>query len=311
MSSGARAAFVRVLELFRGRGRASAEQNEEFAFHIELEAAENVRRGMTAADARRAALVRFGGAQKYREETNDARGVASLDNLARDARFAFRRVRRAPGFSGAVIATLGIGMGVAIGIGSIVYGVLLRDLPYDRPDQLVRVGFTTKDWSDDRHSPATYYHFAKSSRSFSALSQYFINEDFNLTDGDTPERVTVALLSPNTFTMLGVQPILGTLFEQGDTSASNPRSAILISERLWRRRYGADPSIIGRRIDINRGSRRVIGILPASFGFPAPSVDIFYPGAVPVKQAQISARGLTVVGRLRDGVTPEAAAAEL
>src|SRR4051794_20803871 len=134
-----RAAPARVLELFRGRRRMSAEQREEFAFHIEQEAAENVRRGMTEADARHAALVRFGGAQRFQEETNDVRGVVSVDNLARDARFAFRRIRRAPGFSGAVIATLGIGVGVAIGIGSIVYGVLFRDLPYDRPDQLVRV----------------------------------------------------------------------------------------------------------------------------------------------------------------------------
>jgi predicted permease len=308
-----RAVLARIRELFRGRSRIAAEQQEEFALHIEMETAENVRRGMTEADARRAALVRFGGAQRYHEETTDARGVVSLDNLARDARFAIRRLRRAPGFSAAVIATLGIGLGVAVGIGSIVYGVLLRDLPYDRPDQLVRVGFITNGAGpgDDVHSSTTYFHFAKSSRSFSALSEYFISEDYNLTDGDTPERVTVASISPNTLTMLGARPILGSLLEQGDTSYSNPRSAILISERLWRRRYGADSSIIGRRIDINRGSRRVVGILPRSFAYPAPSVDIFYPATVPVNQPQISARGYVVVGRLRDGVTPAMAAAEL
>lgn len=308
-----RAALTRARELFRHRSRFAAEQDEEFSFHLEMETAENIRRGMSDADARRAALLRFGGMQRFREETSDTRGVVMLDNLARDARFALRRLRRAPAFAAGVIATLGIGIGAAVGIGTIVYGVLLRDLPYDKPDQLVRVGFTTDGigTGSDLHSPATYFHFAKSARSFAALGEYFVNDAFNVTDGDAPERVTVILLSPNTLTMLGVHPLLGQLFEPGDTSWSNPRSAILISENLWRRRYGADPSIIGRRIDINRGAKNVIGVLPRSFDFPTPAVDIFYPSPVPVKQAQISARGYTVVGRLRDGVTALGAQAEL
>jgi predicted permease len=308
-----RAALTRIRELFRRRARFAAEESEEFAFHIEMETAENTRRGMTAADARRAALLRFGGTQRYREEVHDARGVAQLDNLARDARFAVRRLRRAPGFAFGVVATLGVGIGIAVGIGTIVYDVLLRDLPYDKPDQLVRVGFVTDGigMSSDRHSPATYFHFAKTARSFTELGAYWTSEDFNITDGDAPERVTVALMTPNTFTLLGARPLLGQLFEPGDTSWSNDRSAILISESLWRRRYGADPTIIGRRIDINRGARDVVGVLPRSFDFPTPSVDIFYPAPVPVKQPQITVRAFNVIGRLREGTSPRAAEAEL
>jgi predicted permease len=308
-----RAALTRVRELFRRRSHSAAEQNEEFSFHLEMETAENIRRGMSHAEARRVALVRFGGTQRFREETSDTRGIVTLDNLALDARFALRRLHRAPAFSAGVIATLGIGVGAAVGIGTIVYGVLLRDLPYDEPDQLVRVGFVTDGIgvSGDLHSPATYFHFEKSARSFTALAEYAVNEDFNVTDGDAPERVTIALMSPNTFIMLGVRPLLGQLFEQGDTSWSNSRSAILISENLWRRRYGADPSIIGRRIDINRGARNVVGVLPRSFDFPTPSVDIFYPAPVPVRQPQITARGWSVIGRLRAGTNPSTAEAEL
>ena len=308
-----RAALARVRELFRHRARSAAEQDEEFALHIDMETAENVRRGMREADARRAALLRFGGTQRFREETRDARGAVVLDNLARDVRFALRRLHRAPGFASAVIATLGIGVGAAVGIGTIVYGVLLRDLPYDKPEQLMRVGFVTDGLgiSGDMNSPATYLHFVTNSHSFSALGQYYTNDAFNLTDGAAPERVTVVLMSPNTLTMLGARPILGQLFEPGDTSWSNPRTAILISENLWRRRYGADPSIIGRSIDINRGERHVIGVLPRSFEFPSPAVDLYYPAPVPVKQPQIVARGVNVIGRLRDGVDPRAAAAEL
>src|SRR5688500_14777937 len=308
-----RAALARVRELFRRRSRFAAEQDEEFAFHLEMEMAENIRRGMSEAEARRAAVLRFGGMQRFREETSDARGVVALDNLARDLRFAVRRLHRAPGFAAGVIATLGVGIGAAVGIGTIVYGVLLRDLPYDDPDRLVRVGFITDGVgiSGDLHSPATYFHFTTSARSFAALGGYYVDDAFDITDGEAPERVTVALVSPSTLTLLGARPLLGHVFEPGDTSWSNPRSAILISENLWRRRYGGDSSIIGRRIAINRGERNVIGVLPRSFDFPTPSVDIFYPAPVPVKQPQITARGMTVIGRLRPGITPSAAEAEL
>ena len=308
-----RAALTRVRELFRRRSRSAAEQDEEFAFHLEMETAEHIRRGMSDADARRAALLRFGGTQRFREETSDARGIVALDNLARDTRFALRRLHRAPGFAAGVIATLGIGIGAAAGIGSIVYGVLLRDLPYDEPDRLVRVGFVTDGLGTpgDLHSAATYFHFAKSAVSFTHLGAYSTSDGFNLTDGDTPERVTVASMMPNTFTLLGARPILGNLFEPGDTSWSSPRSAILVSENLWRRRYGADPSMVGRRIDINRGSRIVIGVLPRSFDFPTPWVDVFYPATVPVKRPEITSRYFTVIGRLRDGVDASAAESEL
>src|SRR5262245_58680481 len=110
----ARAALARVRELFRRRSHYAADQSEEFAFHLDMETAENVRRGMSQTDARRAAVLRFGGTQRFREETTDARRVVALDNLARDTRFALRRLRRAPGFSAGVIATLGVGIGIAV-----------------------------------------------------------------------------------------------------------------------------------------------------------------------------------------------------
>ena len=308
-----RAALTRVRELFRHRARSAAEQDEEFSLHIDMEAAENVRRGMGMAEARRAALLRFGGTQRFREETRDARGAVALDNLARDARFAFRRMHRAPAFAAGVIATLGIGIGTAAGIGTIVYGVLLRDLPYDKPDQLVHVGFVTEGLpvSGDLNSVATYFHFAKSARAFSALGAYWTDDDHNVTGGVAPERVTVAFMTPNVFTLLGVRPILGQLFAPGDTSWYNRRNPILISENLWRRRYGSDPSIIGRRIDTDIGTRYVFGVLPRSFAFPTASVDIFYPAAVPVSQPQITSRYFNVIGRLRNGVDRSQAESEL
>ena len=312
-----RAALARLRELSRRRSHVAAEQSDEFAFHIEMETAENVRRGMSHAEARRAALLRFGGTQRFGEETSDARGVVALDNLARDTRFAFRRLRRAPSFAVGVIATLGIGIGVAVGIGTIVYDVLLRDLPYEKPDQLVRVDFHTDGIAEsgDLHSAATFVHFAQSARSFTDLGAYTINDAFALTDGDAAERVTVAMMSPSMFDVLGVHPLIGALFARTDTSwfarADGRFLPILISQDLWERRYGADPTIIGRKIEIDHGPRMVIGVLPRSFQFPIPEVSVWYPAGLYLKNAQISSRFLTVIGRLRAGVTIGQAQAEL
>jgi predicted permease len=315
MLSHVRAVLTRVRELFRRRSHFAAEQNDEFSFHLEMEMAENIRRGMSDAEARRAALLRFGGTQRFHEETRDARGVVALDNLARDTRFALRRLHRAPAFAAGVIATLGIGIGAAVGIGTIVYDVLLRDLPYTKPDQLVRVGFHTDGiaGSGDLHSPATFVHFALGTRSFTDLGTYATNDAFALTDGDAAERVTVAMMSPSTFDLLGVRPLLGALFERMDTSwvGGDQLLPVLISQELWERRYGADSTIIGRRIEIDHGARIVIGILPRTFQFPTPSVSVWYPAALNVRSPQIAARHLTVIGQLREGVTMSQALAEL
>lgn len=308
-----RSTLARLRELFRPRARHAADQDDEFRFHLDMETAENVRRGMSEADARRAAVIRFGGAQRFREETTDARGVVSVDNLARDARFAFRRLHRAPTFAAGVIATLGVGIGTAAGIGAIVYGVLLRELPYPDPGRLVRVGFHTDGIpaTGDQHSDVTFIHFAKTARSFTDLGAYWTNDAFTLTDGDAPERVTIAMATPSLFTMLGVRPVVGQLFEPGDTSWTNGRSPILISQELWERRYGADPKIVGRQIAIDRGVRTVVGVLPRAFDFPSSAVAVWYPAVLYARQPQISLRTLVVVGRLRDDVSAESAAAEL
>lgn len=307
-----RTAWARAREVFR-RSTLAAERDEEFRFHVDMETAHNIRRGMSDADARRAALVRFGGTQRFREDARDARGVVALDNLARDTRLALRRIRRAPAFAAGVIATLGVGIGVAVGIGAIVYGVLLRDLPYEKPGQLVRVGFHTDGipGQGTLHTPATYFHFAKSARSFAGLGSYATNDAFNITDGDAPERVAIALVTPGVLTLLGARPVLGQLFEPGDTSWYRGRSPVLISQELWERRYGGDPAIIGRRIAINRGDRTVIGVLPRAFDFPSASVSLWYPSPTPVGRPGITGRYVTVIGRLRDGVDMAAAAAEL
>jgi len=316
MSFHLRAAFTRTRELVRRRSRFAAEQDEEFAFHLEMETAERVRRGMSEGEARRAALIRFGGRQRFREETSDTRGFVVLDNLARDARFALRRLRRAPAFAVGIVATLGTGIGAAVGIGAIVYGVLLRDLPFDKPEQVVRIGFHTDGILDsgDLQSAATFVHFAQSSRSFTGLAAYATSDAFALTDGAAAKRVTIAMVSPSIFGLLGVRPVLGSLFNRRDTSwvaRGDQLLPVLISQGLWQQRYGADPAIIGRRLEIDHGARIVIGVLPRSFQFPSPAVSIWYPAALYTRIDPLTRRSFDVIGRLREGVTMRQAQSEL
>lgn len=306
-----RSAIARLGQIFT-RKRLEREQDEEFAFHLDMEIAHNKRLGMSEEEARRAALLSFGGRERFREETRDARGVVLLDNLGRDVRFALRRLRRAPGFATGAIVTLGVGIGTAVGIGTIVYGVLLRDLPYHEPDRLVHVSLHVPDAvaGNDKLTSAVYVHLATVARSFSAMSASSVMDAISITD-DNPERVTSGSVTPNTFGMLEVGPVIGQLFETTDTAWVGPRVPILISERLWRRRFGADTSVIGRVIPMSHGERQVIGVLPSRLDFPLPSVDVWYPANVSTRRPALTGSGATVVARLHPGVAIEQAEAEL
>jgi putative ABC transport system permease protein len=312
MLSQVRRVLARIGELFH-RSRIQSEQDEEFRLHLDLQAEHNERLGMPPGEARRAAVLAFGGVQNFREETRDVRGVAFLDQLGRDTRFAVRRLRRARSFTLGAMLTLGIGIGAATGIGSIVYGVLLRELPYTQPDELVRVSLHTPGIAGpgDLHSTATFQHLAAGAQTLAGIGAWYTNGGITATDGEEAERVMAAMVTPGTFRMLGVVPIAGRLFIDADTAA-NAVIPILIAQELWERRYGADPGIIGNLIELNRGPRRVVGVLPRSFDFPSPSVLVFYPLTAGVgRSASLSDRYLNVLARLEPGVPLAGAEAEL
>ncbi len=304
------AALIRVRQFF-SRDRLAAEQDEEFRFHLEMEIEHNRRAGMSEAEARRVARQAFGGEQRFREETRDARGIVGLDDFLREIAFALRRMRRAPGFAASVAVTLGMGLGTAVGIGAIVYGVLVRELPYREPAGLVRVSLATPGIpaAGTFLSPATYVHFS-SARSLETLGAYFTNSSIDITDGEQSERITAALMTPGTFRLLHAAPIVGRSFVDADT-AWGATTPVLISEALWDRRYGRDPDIVGTRIALNRGARQIVGVLPRSFDFPAPSVDVWYPIGLDAGQPSLNGRYYEAVARLAAGVSVAQAEAEL
>ena len=249
--------------------------------------------------------------QRIAEETRESRGVIAIDRVLRDVRFTLRRFRRAPAFTAGAVSTLAIGLGAAAGIGALVYGVMLRPLPYSEPDQLVRVSILTPGLGTTatEHSEGTFTYFAERARSFTELGGYSENDGVAIIDGDQPERVTAAMMTPSVFRILRTSPALGRLFRDGDATADT--LPVLVSYDLWQRRFGGDSGVIGKRIELNRFRRIIVGVLPKTFDFPSRDAAVWFPSAISAKRMDLNDRYLTVVGRLRPGVSVRAAEAEL
>jgi hypothetical protein len=189
--------------------------------------------------------------------------------------------------------------------------VLLRPLPYDHPETLARVLVRTPGLATDstESSGGLFVFFRERSRSFAALGFYYESEGVMVTDGDHPEHLTSALISPNVLDMVGAHPAAGRLFRDEDTRARPV--PVMISHDVWVRRFGSDPDVSGKTIELNRDRRAIVGVLPRGFDFPSPSVGIWYPEGVSATRAGLNFRDLNVLGRLRTGVSAHAAGLEL
>ncbi len=228
-------------------------------------------------------------------------------------RRAARRLLRAPTFSLATVLALTLGIGATTTVFSLVNGVLLRPLPYARPEQLVDLshtlelsGVTAVDQSD-----ASYLHYRAANRVFAGVGAYqAIAASLGGIDPAGAERVTAARVSAGVFRVLGVGAAQGRVFAESEDLPGEPPVA-LIGERLWKRRYGADRAIVGRRIEIDGVAHEVIGILPAAFHFPAASMELWLPIGIDPGRTESATFAYRAVARLRDGVTPAHAAADL
>jgi predicted permease len=296
-------AFLRRIREQLTRSRVADEQDEEFRFHLQMEAEKNIRLGMPPDEARRAAALAFGSKERFRAETRDSRGFILFDNLSRDTRHAARRLRRSPGFSLGAIITLGVGLGVSAGIGAIVHGVLFRDLPYRDPEDLVRVSLHTPGipGATALYDAATYAHLTAGSP-LAGLSASRIDDQVSVTLSDISERIVAGFVTPGTFDLLGVQPLLGRGFLPGDT-AWNGSIGVLISEELWERRLSRDPEIIGKMLPVSLGEREILGILPRTFDFPHPDVQVWFPTRITFERPSLNNRNLNVIARLAPGTT--------
>ena len=310
----------RRLRLLVHRGAVDREIDEELRIHLEMESEELMRFGATADAARRAARIAFGGIGRYTEESREARTGRWWEELRQDARYATRVLARSRGFAFVGVLTLALGIGADTAIFSVVRGVLLRPLPYSRPERLVALQSVIRG-TTTAVSPPDFVDWRVETRSFSGLAAFYVGTA-NLTGSGEPERLTQAHVSSNFFDLLGVQPTIGRGFRPDEDRPDAPRVAVL-SDGLWRRRFGADSSIVGRTIILDDFPTTVIGVAPPPLVLPADDhaiaredqwVDLWSTTRFTSHDLAPSSRGarwIAVVGRLAPGATLETARAEM
>jgi predicted permease len=296
-----------VASLF-GSSRKERELDEELAFHLLRETEENVARGMTPEEARRAALVRFGGVEKTKEESREAMRAVLLETTLQDVRYGLRSLRRNPGYAAAAILTLALGIGANTAIFSVVHGVLLQSLPYGGGDRLVRlrVDAPGAGISDGQFSPPEVADLQTRTRSFSDVVEYH-SMWFVLLGKSEPERVQTGVVSAGFFDLLGVRPLLGRTFLPGEDK-HGAEAVLVLSHEYWMRAFGGDPAVVGRVFQMNDRPHTVIGVLPPIPGYPQDN-DVWMPiSACPFRsdpEMENNRDGgmLRAFGRLKPGVT--------
>ncbi|MGH9782432.1 MAG: ABC transporter permease, partial [Candidatus Acidiferrales bacterium] len=255
--------------------------DSELRFHVEQQIAENLATGMAPAEARRRALAQFGGTEYIKEECRDARGTHFIETLLQDIRYALRMLRKSPGFTAVAVLTLALGIGANTAIFSIVDAVLLRSLPYPEPNQLVLM-FDVPLRQPGALSAISYRDFTQlraQNRVFSEMTGNAFH-DLTLTGAGEPSIVNTGAVTPEIFSLLGARPLAGrTLLPEDGKQGAAP--VAIVSENLWRSRFGANPALIGQSIALDMRSFTVVGILPASFRYPdgAPHQDVWIPVA--------------------------------
>ncbi len=299
------------------RSRADAELQREIEIHIQALTQEAMAQGMTEAEARATALREFGAIEQTKEKCRDARGVNRFQDFAQDLRYGFRMLRKSPGFSAAAVLTLALGIGANTAIFSIVDGVVLRSLPYPDSNELV-VMFNVPLKGSDALSGISYRDFTEyrtQNRVFSEIAGNTFH-DLTLIGAGEPSIVNTADVTPEIFSLLNAKPLAGRTLvpEDGKQGAA---AVAVVSENLWRSRFGSNPALVGQSIVLDMRSFTVVGILPAAFRYPdgAPRQDVWIsvlqdPLFGPLT-SQPRVRLLGVIGRLKAGVSLTEARAEM
>ncbi|HET7584978.1 MAG TPA: ABC transporter permease [Gemmatimonadaceae bacterium] len=286
--------------------------DEEIQSYVELLVAEKMKAGMTREEATRAARLEVGGTSHIAEEVREARRGAVVDATLRDLRFGWRMLRRSPGFAAVAILTIGLGIGANTAIFSVVNGVVRKPLAYPQPDRLMFLTsqFPTMHYDKFWVSPPEYMEYREHTRAFSGMAAYTTGA-LNVSERSSPEQVNTAFVTTNMFSVLGVSPERGRVFTEAE-GLPNADPVVVIGDELWRRAFGADPSIVGKQIQIQGVDQTVVGIMPPGFDLHDSKSQIWIP--LTLDPANRSNRGnhfLRLVGRLAPGVTPQQAQSEL
>src|SRR5580658_4491978 len=308
--------FIRLSNFATGR-RADQRLRDEMAGHLALQTEENLRAGMSPAEARRQARLKLGAAEAIREDHHAEQSLPFVENLFQDLRFAVRMLLRSPGFAVIAIATMALGVGATTAIYSVIDATLLHPLPYPNPSELVHIEANLPGvGAHDVGLSIPELRDLQNSGIFQYVSFCFFGSD-TLTGSGQPTRIAGKTVSPSYFAVLGVDAQLGRTFDPHDASPGS-NGEVIISDGLWKRAFGADPHILGKSIRIDNDAFHVVGVMPAGFrdqgqtseqvGTELWAADGFSDASPPMRGTRLV---YETIARLEPGLSPEAAQGHL
>jgi predicted permease len=309
--------LARISAVFRRR-ELDREFDAELAAHLEMAIEDNIKQGMSAEEARRRALISLGGMETTRELQRESRGLPALESVLQDIRYSIRSLRRDAGLAIFAILIVGLGVGTNTTVFSVVNALLLRPLPFEEPERLVWIANNLAPGLTGETVQVVHLeNLQAQSLSLSDVAGYnaFYGEgNTKHTGAGEPERLTVVQVTENFFQLLGVQPQLGRLFTAEECRGNGPK-AVLLSHRLWERRFASDPGVVGRSLTLDDEPVTVVGVMPAAFDFatifaPGSRVDLYRPFPLNVEINRLGNR-LALIGRTKPGVTIETVRAEV
>src|ERR1700735_2060757 len=269
--------LIRLRALFR-REAVESELDDELRFHFEQQVEKYVQAGLPRQEARRQARLEFGGADKIKEECRDARGVRFFETLAQDVRYAFRALRKSPGFTTVAVLTLALGIGANTALFSVVNGVLLNPLPYPHPDQLVTLHESKPNFNTGSISYPNFLDWQKENHTLSSMA-VSRSYSFSLTKLGEAEQIQGQFVTPDFFPILGVKLVTGRNFVGSDDQIGAAPVA-LISAGLWKRRLSGTPDVVGKNLTLDGKEYTIIGVVPSDFDLKIDSFsasDVYAP----------------------------------
>jgi predicted permease len=290
---------------------------EEIEEHIALQTEENLRAGLSPIEARRHAMLKFGGVEAVKEDYRAERGLLLIENMTRDVRFALRMLRKSPGFTIVAVVTLALAIGANAVVFSALNALILRPLNVPQAQSLYATERTSDKWSYESYP--NYLDLRDRNRSFDGLAAYNISQA-GLDTGENPSRAWVVEVSGNYFDVLGIQPYLGRFFHGSDEHGPNSAPYIVLTNAYWHSHFQDDRGVVGRTVQLNKHPFTVVGVAPPEFHG---TLSIFSPDFfVPiVNQEQVDGENLlndrrnrwviSAMGHLKAGVTPAQAIADL
>jgi len=283
----------------------------EIEEHIVMQTAENVRAGLSPIEARRQALLKFGNVEALKELYRDQRGLPFIETLVGDTRHALRRMRKAPGFTAAVIVTLALGIGANTAIFAVIESILIRPLAYPQAEALVGVWHTAPGLPGLPRiglSPSMYFTYREENRSFEQFGLWS-SGGASVTGVAEPEMPRALFVTYGVLDTLGIKPLLGRGFSQTDDTPGSPET-VMLTYGYWQRRFGSDTSIVGRTLTIDSKPRTVIGVMPEAFRFQR-DPELILPQRLERSTQFLGGFGYQGIARLKPGVTIEHANADV